>query len=138
MNGPRFFVLTAGDTPTSAIDLVESRGHVVVGSRLTTGCSTVTYGICEVSEPKALRFLAFARTQATFTGTDIVRFGLGKSWVDNWGEAEDWTTETRRGKTVRVRTYKLTTKEEKLPDWGYRDVAAEMLAADAARKAEVA
>lgn len=86
---------------------------------------------------KALRFLAFARGQATFTCSDVVRFGLGKSWVDNWGEPDDWTTETRRGKTVRVRTYKLTTKAEKLPDWGYRDVAAEMLAADAA-KTEVA
>lgn len=85
---------------------------------------------------KALRFLAFARGRATFTCSELVTFGLGKSWVDNWGEPEDWTTETRRGKTVRVRTYRLTTKEEKLPDWGYRDVAAEMLAAEAAAKTE--
>lgn len=83
---------------------------------------------------KALRFLAFARGRTTFTCSDVVGFGLGKSWVDNWGEPEDWTTETRRGKTVRVRTYRLTTKTEKLPDWGYRDVAAEMLAAEAAPK----
>lgn len=87
---------------------------------------------------KALRFLAFARGRTTFTGSDVVRFGLGKSWVDNWGEPDDWMTEVRRGKTVRVRTYRLTTKAEKLPDWGYRDVAAEMLAAEAAIKTEVA
>ncbi|HVZ89605.1 MAG TPA: hypothetical protein VHG72_21770 [Polyangia bacterium] len=81
---------------------------------------------------KALRFLAFARSRSTFRCSDLVGFGLSKTWLDRWGDPVDWTTETRRGKTVRVRTYKLTEKPENLPDWGYTDVAAEMLAVEPA------
>lgn len=51
MTPPRFFILTAGDTPTSAIDYVESRGHVIVASSLTPACSTALYGIVAVSPP---------------------------------------------------------------------------------------
>jgi hypothetical protein len=80
---------------------------------------------------KALRFLAFARRRETFVVSDVLSFGLSKTWVDRWGEPLDWTTETRRGKAVRVRTYKLVTNAERLPDWGYRDVAVELLAAEA-------
>jgi hypothetical protein len=80
---------------------------------------------------KALRFLTFARDRDTFTCTDLVGFGLSKSWVERFGEPEGWTEETRRGKVVRVRTYKLTAKAERLPDWRYGDVYAEMLAAEA-------
>jgi hypothetical protein len=83
---------------------------------------------------KALGFLAWARTRASFTVTDLAGHGLSKSWVERWGEAVDWTTEVRRGKTVRVRTYALTSRAERLPDWGYTDVAAE-LAASATRGA---
>lgn len=76
----------------------------------------------------ALRFLTFARQVETFTAAQLQGFGLGKSWVDRWGEPVDWTTETRRGKTVRIRTYRLTARAEALPDWGYKDVAAELAA----------
>lgn len=51
MTPPRFFVLTAGDTPTTAIDYVESKGHIVVDARLTRACSTVLYGIVEAEGP---------------------------------------------------------------------------------------
>jgi hypothetical protein len=53
MTPPRYFVLTAGDTPDAAIDLVESRGHIVVASSLTPACAVPVYGICEVEGPKA-------------------------------------------------------------------------------------
>lgn len=53
MTPPRFFVLTAGDTPTSAIDYVESKGHVVIASRLTSAYAIPVYGIYEVEGPKA-------------------------------------------------------------------------------------
>lgn len=81
---------------------------------------------------KALRFLAFARKRETFTKADLTSFGLGGSWVDRWGEPVDWITVTRRGKTVRVRIYKLTEHVELLPDAGYRDVAEELWAAEQA------
>ena len=48
---PRFFVLTAGATPDDAIDLVESRGHVVVESRFHPTSSANQYGICEIEAP---------------------------------------------------------------------------------------
>jgi hypothetical protein len=49
---PRFFVLTAGATPDDAIDFVESRGHVVIATRLTGADSVPVYGISEV-EPSS-------------------------------------------------------------------------------------
>lgn len=81
---------------------------------------------------KALRFLAFARARGTFTVSDLKTFELGKSWADSWGSAVGWAHEVRRGKTVRVRTYRLTDSAERLPDWGYKDVAAELAAAGGA------
>lgn len=83
---------------------------------------------------RALRFLAAVRERGTFTVTDVKAHKISASWVERWGVAVDWTTEVRRGKTVRVRVYRLTTNPEKLPDWGYKDVAAELAAADAAGK----
>jgi len=83
---------------------------------------------------KALRFLSFARTATgcRFGASDVKTHGLSVSWVERWGVPVDWTTEVRRGKTARVRVYQLTDNAERLPDWGYRDVYAEMVAADAA------
>jgi hypothetical protein len=82
---------------------------------------------------KALRFLAFARAAdgQRFAASDIKAHGLSKDWVDRWGIPVDWTTEVRRGKSVRVRVYRLIDAVEKLPDHGYEDVAAELAAADA-------
>lgn len=81
---------------------------------------------------KALRFLAWARQNETWTASQLVSFGISKSFVDNFGVAVDWTIETnKQRKQVRVRTYRLTDKAERLPDWGYADVAAEIAAADA-------
>lgn len=82
---------------------------------------------------KALRFLAFARASAgqRFAASDVKRHGLSISWVERWGIPVDWGTEMRRGKPTRVRIYRLTDNAERLPDWGYRDVAAEIAAADA-------
>lgn len=80
---------------------------------------------------KALRFLASARSKETFRVSDVTAFGLSKTWVDRWGEPVDWATENRRGKPVRVRVYRLVTNVEKLPDWGYRDVAEELWKHDA-------
>lgn len=84
---------------------------------------------------KALRFLEATRAAGTFTATSLKGFGLSKSWVDRWGVATDWCLEDRRGKAVRVRVYRLTDKADRLPDFGYSDVAAELSAADAAKGA---
>ena len=83
---------------------------------------------------KALRFLMEVRAQPerTFTVATLLGFGLSKSWVERWGEPVDWTEDVRRGKRVRVRVYRLTEVAERLPDWGYRDVAAEMAAKEPA------
>jgi hypothetical protein len=80
---------------------------------------------------KALRFLACARGRATFTVATLEAFGLGRSWVDRWGVPVDWELQRRGNRAVRVRTYRLTSKEEHLPDWGYRDVAAELALVEA-------
>jgi len=48
---PRYFVLTAGNTPEEAIDAAEQRGHVVIASALTAACAVPVYGICEIEEP---------------------------------------------------------------------------------------
>lgn len=62
------------------------------------------------------------------------------SFANTWSPAEDEILETRpeirRGRTVRVHVYRLTEKLGVLPDCGYKDVAAELLAADAAAKME--
>jgi hypothetical protein len=81
---------------------------------------------------KALRFLAFARAAAEtrFRASDVKTHGLSISWVERWGVPVDWATENRRGKPVRVRVYQLTDNAERLPDWGYLDVARELLEAD--------
>lgn len=85
---------------------------------------------------KALRFMAGVRATSDqrFTVTTLKAYGLSASWVERFGVAVDWTSEIRRGKAVRVRVYRLTDKAEQLPDWGYKDVAAELWAAD--RKAQ--
>ena len=51
MTPPRFFVLTAGQTATEAIDHVEHRGHVILATALTLADSVPLYGICEVEPP---------------------------------------------------------------------------------------
>ena len=51
MTSPRFFLLVAGNTTTDAIDLAESRGHVVIRSVLTQADAVPVYGICEIEEP---------------------------------------------------------------------------------------
>jgi hypothetical protein len=81
---------------------------------------------------KALRFLAFVRAAAEtrFRASDVKTHGLSISWVERWGVPVDWATENRRGKPVRVRVYQLTDNAERLPDWGYLDVARELLEAD--------
>lgn len=48
----RYFVLTAGDTPEAAIDLVEGRGHEGMSVALTPASSVALYGIAEVKPPK--------------------------------------------------------------------------------------
>lgn len=47
----RYFILTSGETPDDAHDLVESRGHRIIASTLTPASSVRLYGICEVHAP---------------------------------------------------------------------------------------
>jgi hypothetical protein len=50
----RFFALTAGETPTDALDAIEARGLVPVGpAALYRGCSVGVYGAVETMEPVA-------------------------------------------------------------------------------------
>ena len=51
MTPPRFFLLVAGNTAADAIDLAESRGHVIIRSVLTQADAVPVYGICEIEEP---------------------------------------------------------------------------------------
>jgi hypothetical protein len=51
VTSPRFFLLVSGNTTTDAIDLAESRGHVVIRSVLTQADAVPVYGICEIEEP---------------------------------------------------------------------------------------
>lgn len=83
----------------------------------------------------AIRFLLWARTVESFRVADLARFGIARNWADRWGEHVETVPEMRRGRTVRVNVYKLTTKAERLPDWGYADVAAEIAAADTSKAA---
>lgn len=80
---------------------------------------------------RALRFLAFARGVESWSTADLDRFGVGRSWADRWGEYIDTRSEVRRGRKVRVHFYRLTDRADRLPDAGYKDVAAELLAKDA-------
>jgi hypothetical protein len=49
---PRFFVLTAGDTPEAAIDLVEERGFTAKATPfLYQACSVGVYGAAEIERP---------------------------------------------------------------------------------------
>lgn len=80
---------------------------------------------------KAIRFLIWARTQENFTTADLGRFGISRAWADRWGDHVDTVIEKRRGRPVRVYRYRLVADVSRLPDAGYRDVAAEIAAADA-------
>lgn len=51
MSGPRYFVLTGGQTPHEAIDYVEARGHRVIATSLTPSCSMPLYGVAEIEPP---------------------------------------------------------------------------------------
>lgn len=52
MSGPRYFVLTGGETAHEAIDHVEARGHTVIAMALTPADSIPLYGICEIEPPQ--------------------------------------------------------------------------------------
>ncbi len=83
----------------------------------------------------AIRFLAFARAADTWTVADLERHGINRAWADRWGDLVETRPIVRRGRSVRVNIYRLITDASRLPDAGYEDVAAELLAADAARAA---
>lgn len=83
----------------------------------------------------AIRFLIWARTADVFTIYDLDRFGISRTWADRWGELVETVTEQRRGRPIRVRRFRLTTKADRLPDAGYRDVAEELARAEAGKGA---
>lgn len=77
---------------------------------------------------KAIRFVAWARAEGSFTIADLERQGIGRHWAERWGDFLETRAVVRRGRPVRINVYSLTDRPV-LPDRGYEDVAAELLAA---------